>query len=147
MQEFFFWIYIIITLPLWVSITGIWILLKAIFYIFLHIIFIFLSIFSKNFDLWNVFLGFIRTIGLTFEDADIILNWFKEFYYESPFLAFILGFLCFSIFWQTSSRIRSQFFKLFLQSHGLRIYNNQKVRINILLVSKSHTRIYFSFET
>lgn len=107
MQEFFFWIYIIITLPLWVSITGIWILLKAIFYIFLHIIFIFLSIFSKNFDLWNVFLGFIRTIGLTFEDADIILNWFKEFYYESPFLAFILGFLCFLIFWQTSSRIRS----------------------------------------
>ena len=107
MQEFFFWVYIILTLPLWLVLSGIWIAIKGIFYLLLVVVSIFSSIFSKTFDLWNIFLRFIRAIGLTFEDADIVLKWFKEFYYESPFLAFILGFLCFSIFWQTSSRIRS----------------------------------------
>lgn len=107
MQEFLFWIYIIVTSPVWLVITGIWIVIKGMFFLLIFFVSVFLSIFSKTFSLWNIFGGFITTIQRTFEDADIILKWFKEFYYESPFLAFILGLLCFYIFWQMSSPKRN----------------------------------------
>ena len=107
MLEIGFWIYIIVTLPLWGLLTLIWTILKGVFFLFIYIISIFLSIFEKTFDFWNtIFVGLVRFIAITFDDFNMILKWFENFYYENTFFAFILAFVCFLIFFGGASRIQ-----------------------------------------
>ena len=105
MLEIGFWIFIIVTLPLWGFLTLIWTILKGVYFLFQYIFLIFTSIIQNTFDFWDtLFVGLVRTISLIFIDLNSILKWFENFYYENTFFAFILAFVCVSIFSKPISR-------------------------------------------
>jgi hypothetical protein len=101
MLEIGFWIFIILTLPLWGFLTLIWTIVKGIYFLFQYIFLIFTSIIQNTFDFWDtLYVGFVRAISLIFIGFNSIFKLFENFYYENTFLALILAFVCVSLFYK-----------------------------------------------
>ena len=100
MLEIGFYLWIILTLPIWLTISIVWLILKFIFFFIIYLY----GLLTLSLD--NIFYGLIRVIAMTFNDANVILDKFKIFYYENTGWAFVIGLILFLIYFGGSKNQR-----------------------------------------
>lgn len=100
MEDLGFYFWIIITLPVWLTLTILWIVIKLLFQLVIY--FIFVITFQYD-SVTAMISGLLNSIVRPFLNLDLFYDEFEQFYYEHTFFAILIGFVVFLAAYNSNS--------------------------------------------